>query len=253
MNLIAILSCAMSLGLAAWALVLGDAVALTGILVMSFTTPLLCVGMCWRPNSSWSSRRVMDSKGEVPQGTVIIKSPNGCFTVVECDEDIARRLYFHPEHIDYAVSSFAGRGLSSTVGGLTLVGFIVLFGNAVWTIKAALAVIYTVLNLLYCVAAILPVRLSWHIDLILSLPQITHHDTFTRCLWTTICITKRSDWAREYVPKTEVWSEWLREAQHQAQHAPGPECWDPQDAIRKLLMKQSRLVEDSTQLHPESG
>lgn len=48
-NLIAIFSCVLSFGLAAWACVLGDAPALTGILVMSFTTPLLYVGMRWSP------------------------------------------------------------------------------------------------------------------------------------------------------------------------------------------------------------
>jgi len=114
MNTIAIFSCALSFGLAAWALVLGDAVALTGILVMSFTTPLLCVGMRWTP---WILP-VMPKSAESPPGTVVIKSPNGSFTVVECDEQIARILYFHPDTIDYAVSSFTGRGLSGTVGGL---------------------------------------------------------------------------------------------------------------------------------------
>jgi hypothetical protein len=203
MNIIAVLSCAMSLGLAGWALVLGDAVALTGILVMSFTTPLLCVGMRWTPYLIGTPSR---RSGQLPPGTVVIKSSNGCFTVVQCGQHIARLLYFHPEYIDYAVSSFTGRGLSGTVGGLTLVGSIVLFGNAVWTIKAALAVTYTVLNLLYWIAAILPVQLPWHIDLVISPPQITEHSTFTQCLWTTIYTTKKIDWAKEHVPKTEAWS-----------------------------------------------
>jgi len=224
MNMIAIVSCAMSLGLAGWALVLGDAVALTGILVMSFTTPLLCVGMRWRPRSM---RTYTD---QIPQDMVVIKSSNECLTVVECDRSIARLLYFHPENIEYNVSSFTGRGLSGTVGGLTLVGSIVLFGNAVWTMKAALAVTYTVLNLSYWIAAILPVRLSWHMDLVVGLSEITHYESFTECLWKTICTTKHSDWALEHVPKTVAWSRWLDEAQDQARSAPDS-TWDAQEAL----------------------
>jgi len=242
MNMIAIFSCALSLGLAAWAVVLGDAVALTGILVMSFTTPLLCVGMRWRPAFPTLIQRYAGS----PPGTVVIKSPNGCFTVVECDEEVAHLLYFHPDNIDYAVSSFTGRGLSGTVGGLTLVGSIALFGNAVWTMKAALAVTYTVLNLLYWIAAILPLHLSWHIDLEIDPPHITEHRSFTQCLWTTIFTTKKIDWAREYVPKTDVWSQWLEDAQRSAQSSAERAIyrWDPLGALEILKIKAKERQED---------
>jgi hypothetical protein len=218
--------------------VLGDAVALTGIRIMSFTTPLLCAGMRWRPRLIEAPHMTphMSMRTDlVPSGTVVIKSSNECFTVVECDEPVARLLYFHPEYIDYVVSSFTGRGLSGTVGGLTPVGSIVMFGNAVWTIKAALAVTYTVLNLLYWVAAILPVRLSWHIDPFISPPHITEHSTFTQCLWTTIYTTKQIDWVREHVPKTEAWSEWLLEAKAEARDALGSEEWDAQGALTNLI------------------
>jgi len=235
-NIIAIFSCGLSFGLAAWAIMLGDAVALTGILVMSFTTPLLCVGMRWRPGFPIPSRNYAGS----PRGTVVVKSANGCFTVVECDEDVARLLYFHPDKIDYAVSSFTGRGLSGTVGGLTLVGSIVLFGNAVWTMKAALAVTYTVLNLCYWIAAILPLRLSWHIDLEIDPPQIIEHETYTRCVWTTIYITKKIDWARNHVPNSDVWDQWLGEAQRMAGTVQEPGDWDAQGAIVEILTEKSK-------------
>lgn len=230
MSLIAILSCALSLELAAWALVLGDAVALTGILAMSFTTPLLCLGMRWTPRDVRGPLHF--TGGMLPPDTIVLKSPNGSFTVVECDVEIVNRLYFHPNHIDYMVSSFTGRGLSGTVGGIALVGSIVLFGSAVWTIKAALAVTYTVLNLLYWIAAIPPVCLSWHIDLVVSPPHITaHNDSLARCLWTTIYTTKKSEWVREHIPETMAWDEWLPEAQDQALKNLEPESWDPQVAL----------------------
>ena len=237
-NIVTILSCTMTIGLAGWALVLGDAVALTGILVMSFTTPLLCVGMRWRPRLI---RHHRPSRGQTPLGTVVIKSSNQCFTVVECGEYIAQLLYFHPDSIDYAVSSFTGRGLSGTVGGLTLVGFIVLLGNAVWTLKAALAVTYTVLNLWYWITAILPVRWSWHLDFDVSKPHIIKHDTFEECLWTTIYITKASSWAREHVPKTEAWNQWLYEAEKVAEDAIEPTSWDAMGRLNELVEENKRM------------
>ena len=241
MNLIAIFSCALSFGLAAWAFVLGDAVALTGILIMSFTTPLLCVGMRWRPQSHVPIHR---GTGDESVPLVVIKSSNECLTVVECSKYVADLLYFHPEHIDYVVKSPPGRGLSGTVGGITLVGSIVLFGNAVWTMKTALAVTYTILNLLYWVAAILPVRLSWHIDLIINQTQVTEHAEFIHCLWTTIYTMKKIDWAREYVPKTNLWDLWLKEAQRMAESQPGPRNSDAHDVLiffyerEKVLKRQ---------------
>jgi len=234
MNLIAMFSCAMSLGLAAWAFVLGDAVALTGILVMSFTTPLLCVGMRWRPESRVHTPREMGI-GAVPQGTVVIKSSNECLTVVTCDAYIARLIYFHPEYIDYTVKSPLSRGLSGIVGGLTLVGSIVLFGNAVWTMKAALAVTYTVLNLSYWIAAILPVSFSSHIDLVAGKPQIIESNTFTQCLWTAIYVTKTRTWARQHVPDTGVWNDWLQEAKAMTYEKLSPELWDAEECYRRLL------------------
>ncbi|KAH4002087.1 hypothetical protein HBI26_031140 [Parastagonospora nodorum] len=244
LNLIAILSCAMSLGLAAWALVLGDAVAFTGILVMSFTTPLLCMGMRWK--AQIFCRKTLFKDGMLPPETVVLRSQNGCITVVECDEEVARWLYFHPVHIEYTVSSFVGRGLSGIVGGITLVCSIILFGNAVWTIKAALAVTYTALNLLYWIAAILPARLSWHMDFDLSPPQITHHYNFAQFLWSAIYTTKSSEWAVDCIPNTKAWRQWLSEAQSQALWAQRHESWIPTAAFHDIMEKQNGRMDVST-------
>ena len=185
--------------------------------------------------------------GMAPPATVVLKSQNGCITVVECDEDVAIHLYFHPVHIEYMVSSFVGRGLSGTIGGITLVCSIILFGNALWTIKAALAVTYTVLNLLYWIAAILPTRLVWQMDFSLSPPQITHQNAFIQCLWTAIYITKSSEWATDYVPNTKAWRQWLSEAPSQALCALGPDSWEAVAAYKEILEKQNKHTEVLTQ------
>lgn len=80
--------------------------------------------------------------------------------------------------------------------------------------KAALAVTYTILNLLCWIAAILPARLLWDMDFAIFEPTTTPHTTFTRCLWTTIYTVKSTDWTREHVPKTEVRNQWLSEAEY---------------------------------------
>lgn len=95
-------------------------------------------------------------------------------------------IFSHPEHIGYLVGSFKGRGTSGTIVGLTLVGSIVLFGNATRTMKTALVVMYTVLNLLHWIAAIPPTSLSWHIDFSISGPEVLQNLIYTTGLWTAI-------------------------------------------------------------------
>lgn len=66
----------------------------------------------------------------MPKRDVIWRTQHGSFALVECDENIARALYFSPERPQYFVSNYTGQSLSGVVGGSTLVASIVLFGNA---------------------------------------------------------------------------------------------------------------------------
>jgi hypothetical protein len=228
LNVIAMVSCAMSLGIAAWAIVLGDAAGLTGIGIMSLTTPLLCIGLKWTPYPH-RARSTHDKKEE----TVIFRLPRGTCTVVRCDHRIAGMLYFHTTNIEYLLSSYTGRGVSGIAGGMTLVASLVLFSNATWTIKAALVVAYTILNLLYWLAAILPARWSWHMPFEVE-EQTFEHRNYTTALWTAIHTAGSVAWVTrdDAVPKTPAWVEWLAAAERALS---GPrEAFDPQMSLMML-------------------
>lgn len=232
LNMISMFSCAISLGLLIWALVLGDAVALTGILLMSFSTPLLCYGLRWNPRRAFRFRpSILQQKPTV----VVIKNPHGTLTIVRCTLVTAHILYFDPIPIRYSLSSAALRTLTGVVPGLTLVCSIVLFGNATWPMKAALIVVYAVLNLLYWVATIFPPSYSWHVNY--SIETESKHDnaTFSKMVWTAVWATKSSSWAKEHVPASKAWLEWLEEAERAAQTCREHTDWDPESALSRLL------------------
>lgn len=228
-NIIAIFSCAISLGIAAWAVVLGDGPGLAGVLIMSFTTPLLCIGLRWTPQLAPRFRN--DSK---MQDCIVYRTPRGIFTVVRCDESISRWLYWHPSQVTYLVGSYSGRGVGGIAGGMMLVGSLVLFSNAMWTTKAALVVAYTVLNLLYWLAAIIPPSYSWHFELEMK-EELILNKTYTKALWAAIWTSQNVDWVREgdHVPKTEAWNRWIEEARD-ALHRP-MEDFDAQGRLTRLL------------------
>jgi hypothetical protein len=210
LNLIAMISFTVSVGIAAWAIIIGDGVGLTGVLIMSMTTPLLCIGL----KSSWSTpRRRMSLHAPRPQSWVVYRLPNGSITVVRCDEEVARLLYFHPDGINYTLSSYSGRGISGIAGGMMLVGSLVLFSNATWTIKAALVIAYTVLNLLYWLAAIFPARWSWHMDFEVK-EELIQNSTFTQGLWSAMWASQAVDWVLQgdHAPNTDAWKEWIEKA-----------------------------------------
>ena len=95
-------------------------------------------------------------------------------------------LCFHPKEIEYLLKSYSARGLGGIVGRLTLVGLIAVFGNAVWTIKAAPTVTHVVLDLLYWVAVISSKRLPCHIEIDASPPQLIQNQNYTTTLWTAV-------------------------------------------------------------------
>jgi hypothetical protein len=229
LNIVAIFSCAMSLGIAAWAIVLGDGPGLAGVLIMSFTTPLLCIGLKWNPYD----HSVPKYRTKMPD-CIVYRTTRGVFTVIRCDEIIARSLYWHPIRISYFVGSYSGRGLSGIAGGMMLVGSLVLFSNATWTIKAALVVAYTVLNLFYWLAAIIPAKWSWHFDLEME-EEILHNTTYTTALWAAIWTSQSVEWVKQggHVPKTEAWDRWL-DAARAALHRP-KEDFDAQARLVRLL------------------
>jgi hypothetical protein len=207
LNVIAMLSCAMSIGISAWAIALGDGAGLTGVLIMSFTTPILCVGLNWK--LQYRKYQFRDKTKDC----IVFRIAQGQYTVVRCEEDIGRLLYWSSPQPQYMLGSYTARGVSGIAGGLTLVGSLVLFSNATWTIKAALVVAYTVLNLLYWLAAICPTSWSWHLDYIVE-TELIEHDTYVLALWTAVWVSQKVDWVMktDALPNTAMSRHWIESA-----------------------------------------
>lgn len=234
LNLVAVGSFLLTMGLVGWAVAIGDGVALIGILVMAFTTPVLCLGR------KWSFALPRRKTGSAPRGDVIWCTNHGSITMVECKEDIALALYFASERPVYLVSSYTGQGLSGVVGGLTLVASIVLFGNATWTIKAALLATYTALNIVYWLVTLCPPQWTWRFNV--EVEETPHENmTFTTALWTAIRLSKNVKWVldSDLVPRSPVWEEWLRMADEKAKAEEND--WDAQKALSKLLLESTTI------------
>jgi hypothetical protein len=234
LNVIAMVSCAMSMGLTAWAIALGDGAGLSGVLIMSFTTPILCVGLKWTLRNQFLMANVPQTKD-----CIVFRTAERHLTVVHCDAAVARLLYWYPQQPRYMLGSYTSRGVSGIAGGIMLVGSLVLFSNATWTIKAALVVAYTVLNLSYWLAAICPSPWSWHLDFVVE-TQLFDHETYTQSLWTAMWMSQRVDWVLKIsaVPDTGIWRDWIEEAEG-ALHKPRDE-FDVEEVMRRLLEAETK-------------
>lgn len=142
LNFIAVGSSAVTLGLLIWAILIKDGVAIIGIIIMAFTTSVLCLASNWRLKPRLTPRVGMNT----PPGDVVLRSTKGCFTVVHCDESVARLIYFGPEEIQYLLANpTTSRFVGGIIGGLTLTTAIVMFSNSTWTMQVALSVTYAIL------------------------------------------------------------------------------------------------------------
>lgn len=236
LNTIAILSSAASLGLMVLAIILGDAAALTGVLLLSLSTPILCLGLYWR--QGWSKTK--PSIGGSSEEIVIIRTPAHGFIIVRCSVAIARFFYYLDPQVNYLLKGLQVRTLSGVVPGLTLICSIVLFGNATWTMKLSLIITYAVLNLLYWIAVIFSPDWTWHINLDKNPDLQANPDfnmTFTNAIWFVIWEVKKINWARDHVPPTKTWDDWLKEAEKQARVCERPDDWPAMQFLVSYMKK----------------
>ncbi|PGH12251.1 hypothetical protein AJ79_04431 [Helicocarpus griseus UAMH5409] len=231
-NLITIANSIISSSLLVWATVIRDYIALAGILIMSFTTPILCAGLKWIP-ASIPRRRTRGIPA--PANDVIFKSTTGTLTIVRCDTDVARMLYFTPTKPKYMMNWHSGRGISGFVGGLTLMTAIVLFGNASWTMQLALVVTYSALNALYWIATVLPQEWAWDFNFVVEELYQSRHGSFLQTVWVALWKTRETSWVEKMGSafQTTVWERWLKLA---VEHFDEPvDLWDPLHAYSEVL------------------
>ncbi|PPJ59752.1 hypothetical protein CBER1_09507 [Cercospora berteroae] len=217
-NIVAVLSCAISIGLLIWAALLRDGVAIIGITVMSGTAPVLCAGARY-------SLRLPKDRPHSKRGDVVYRTRDGTFTVVHCGVTVAQLLYFEPETPEYYMNLYTNRLTGGVVGGLMLVVSIALFGNS----------------------ALLPERYSWDFSGFEITEEHVHENSnFTEALWVAIQNSGSVDWviASRSVPDTPVWDQRLDEARQRLESK--SQGWNANETLSRILEAQKPMM-------PEKG
>lgn len=219
-NILSVASCLLTIGLLVWAIVIGDGPATLAIVLLAMATTMFCAASLW---SLPPKRRKPASN--VPPGDVVIRTRLGAFLIVQCDENVARELYYGTDEVRQLVTT----GFSSCVGGGTvmLMVAVIFMGNATWTMQAALAVTYLLLNAIYWFVALMPSTTHWEFpsyeiddvtpdDLKKGYDDGTYRrkdrESFTGTLWKAILVSKKIGWVSRSgaVPETRGWDDWLR-------------------------------------------
>lgn len=216
LTFLSVLGCAMSVALLVLSVVEEDGMALLATIMLSLVSSLVGVG----------SRCTLELKKRtasrpVPPSDVIIKYPHGAFLIVQCDEQIARELFWHPEACTYAVEPTVYR-LLSLLATLLLMFGVIFLGNASLTLQISYAAAYLILNAAYWTVAALPQKWNWDLscfDLVREHPADDEAcGTFTSALWRAIAITRTVDWVKiaKIAPVNTAWAGWLDEAERYA-------------------------------------
>ncbi|KAK4506367.1 hypothetical protein PRZ48_000097 [Zasmidium cellare] len=193
--------------------------SLLATILLSGTSVLVGITNSWRMTvylRKWES-------GTAPRTDVVIRWPNYSYLVVQCDQDIARHLFFAPEQIDYALNRPNGFIFMSLLGTLFLMTSVIALANAKIQLQLAWAGSYILLNVAHWLAAALPRKLNWDFSALTfeerGMEGGPQSPTYTEALWKVILFTKSADWARrgKAVPEGPVWDEWLIEAEKVAE------------------------------------
>ncbi|KAE8364028.1 hypothetical protein BDV27DRAFT_129137 [Aspergillus caelatus] len=245
LSLLAAIGCAMSIALLGLSIHFNDGWALIATILLSCLSSLLGL-MC-----KWSlklGKRVTGSE-HIPSGSVIICYPNGAFIIVECEEAVARPLFFAPERCNYLISGTWYRSLA-LLGTMMLMFGVIALGNSGARMQVAFGASYLLLNAAYWMVAALPERLHWDYSA-LNIEEVTpafpapgEKKSFGLALWNAIKLTQSTRWVKtgRIAPDTDAWDHWLDQAQLAANGQDGlnPETWDWSKALDACLFT-SRL------------
>lgn len=257
LNLLSIGSCLLTMGLVVWAALIKDGTALTALGTISLATSVVGYASWWSPVLT---ERI--SRTKVPPGDVVIRTREGAFLLVKCDENVARELYTGTEECHYYVQKTLYRTLVA-VGTFLLMISVVLLGNCHFTMQAAIGVSYIVLNGAFWAASLINKRRFWDLSAY-EWKDVTPHDarnahleqdrtlsgkpSFTRTMWYAIRETKKVGWVRSggAAPRTQQWEDWLNHAEKKA--AQMERNWDAV-AMREQIVGQSDAPQQAAQAH----
>ncbi|KFY27710.1 hypothetical protein V491_00771 [Pseudogymnoascus sp. VKM F-3775] len=173
------------------------------------------------------------SAAKVPDGDVVIRTREGAFIVVKCDENVARELYTGTEECTYLVYSVRAYRALIGVATFILMVAVVLLGNCNFNQQAAIGSAYIVLNGLYWAASLVPKKEFWDMKLY-EREDMTPDDcreaecarpgdgpddipSYTRTMWYAIRATEEVGWVwtSGAAPKTKEWKKWVDAAEKQ--------------------------------------
>lgn len=212
---VTLLGFSLSVTLFVASLTFGDGMSLVATLLLSLLSTLIGLVNKW---SLKLPQRAKDAEASTSE-SVVIRYPNGSYLVVRCDEDVARELYFAPEEIEYNIKSPAVYRLLSLVGTLMLMLGVIALANAKLQLQFAWAGAYIIINAAHWIAAAVPAKMHWDLSCydveeegISGGPK---NPNFTEALFKAILVTKSIQWVKmgEAAPQTEVWAQWLHEAE----------------------------------------
>lgn len=241
LNILAVGSTLLTLGLMIWSITHQDGPACLAILVISVTSSMVGLASLWQP---LLTERVHDT--DVPPGDMVIRTRNGAFVVVHCAEEVARELYVGAEDCNYQLGTRPAQVLVGSGTILLMIG-VILVGNCTFEMQLALGASYIVLNGLYWMAALLPPRYNWDLRTRYQWEDgpIIDCQSYTLTLYRTILAASRTkgvvgviktSWVRtsNAAPDTPVWNKWLEEVAEKGNSEVNGVQWDPVECWKKI-------------------
>ncbi|KAF7874929.1 hypothetical protein EAF04_002103 [Stromatinia cepivora] len=240
LNCLSLISFFLTIGLFIWAVLTHDGTACVALFTISLASSIVGYASCWSP-----ALMNRNNNSKVPLGDVVIRTREGAFVVVRCDEEVARELYNGTEECQYYVATDPYRVLVG-FGTFLLMVSVVLLGNCDFQMQISIGASYIVLNGAFWGVALMNKGRFWDLSsyewkdvtpesareahLAQDENDVEGKPSFTRTLWYAIRETKKIGWVKTSgaAPKTVKWEEWLKKAEVEAVN----ENWS-WDAVRQ--------------------
>ncbi|TVY40031.1 hypothetical protein LOCC1_G007303 [Lachnellula occidentalis] len=258
LSVLSVVSCLLTVGLLIWAFLIPDGTAVLALGTISLASSIVGYASWWSPVLTKRNFSAI-----VPPGDVVIRTREGAFILVQCNENVARELYTGTEECDYNVSTQIYRFLVG-LGTFLLMVSVVLLGNCNFTMQAAIGVSYIVLNGAFWAISLLKKDKFWDLSAY-EVEDITPEDaknaykdsadtseaatfegkaSFTRTMWYAIRETKRIGWVKKSgaAPTTPQWDEWLTLAEQEAQK--GNRGWNAVQQREKIVGQLDPVTRD---------
>lgn len=226
LNILSVFSFALTIGVFIMSAVNSDGVACVALATISLASSVVGYASLWSPQLM-----KRNSSANVPRGDVVIRTREGAFIVVKCDENVARELYTGTEECMYYVKNTNVYRALVGLGTFLLMISVVLLGNCNFEQQAAIGASYIVLNGLYWATSLMDKKRFWDLSLYDFEDDTSEQEkladqgnafdddpekrpSYTRTMWYAIRQTREVGWVRKSgaAPETQEWDEWLRAA-----------------------------------------